>query len=185
MISTMFWITSVVVVLAAFALLAVSLARQYLKLRGPRVVTCPADNSQAAVEVDALHVALASFDSPGLRLKSCTHWPEREQCGQDCLREIETSPDGCLVREKLANWYVNKTCILCSKPFGEIDWMQHKPGLMAPDHRTKEWSQIRYEDLHVILDTHLPVCWNCHIATTFRGQYPDLVTDRPWKKLSH
>jgi hypothetical protein len=185
MIATLFSITSLVVIFAALALLAVSSLRQYLKLRGPRVVTCPFDKTEAAVEVDALLAALASLESPSLRLKSCTHWPERGLCGQECLREIETSPDGCLVREKLANWYMGKSCVLCGKHFGEIDWMEHKPALMAADHCTKEWSQIRYEELHGILETHLPVCWNCHIAATFRRQYPDLVTDRPWKKLSH
>jgi hypothetical protein len=27
--------------------------------------------------------------------------------------------------------------------------------------------------------THQPVCWDCHIAQTFRREHAELVTDRP------
>ena len=29
------------------------------------------------------------------------------------------------------------------------------------------------------MGTHLPVCWNCHIAESFRREHPELVVDRP------
>jgi hypothetical protein len=32
-----------------------------------------------------------------------------------------------------------------------------------------------------VLDTHLPVCWNCYIAQQFRLDHPDLVVYRPWR----
>ncbi len=178
MISTMFSVTSAIVILAVLALATVSLVRRYLKIRGQRVVTCPADKSRAAVTADAVRGALRG----SLQLSSCSHWPERQTCGQECLKQIETSPDGCLVRNILAGWYLDKSCVLCGKPFGKIDWMEHKPGLMNPQRVTKDWSQIRALDLPETLETHIPVCWNCHIAVTFRREYPELVTDRPWKR---
>jgi hypothetical protein len=30
-----------------------------------------------------------------------------------------------------------------------------------------------------VLSTHLPVCWDCHIARRFRREHPALVVDRP------
>ena len=168
-------------ILAASVIIPTFLVRRFLKLRGPRVVTCPTDNTYAAVEVDSLRATLA-VNSPALHLSSCTHWPERANCGQDCLRQIESSPDGCLVREILTRWYAGKACLLCGKEFGQIDWMEHKPCLLQSDGVTVDWNQIHPEDLLGILKTHSPVCWNCHVASAFRHKYPDLVTDRPWKR---
>ncbi len=178
MMSTVFYI----VVIAAIALASYLLARRYVAVRGPRAVTCPADGSRAAVEANALRAVLRGPDPHQLSLKSCSHWPERSTCGQDCLRQIETAPDGCLVRNILSKWYADKSCVVCGKPLAGLDWTQHKPGLMAPDHVTTDWSQVRAQDLYGVLETHAPVCWNCHIATTFRRQYPELVTDRPWRR---
>src|SRR6266576_3849706 len=42
-----------------------------------------------------------------------------------------------------------------------------------------EWNEIPLEHLQQTLSTHWPVCWNCHIAETFRRRHPELVTDRP------
>jgi hypothetical protein len=50
---------------------------------------------------------------------------------------------------------------------------------MSPDGRTMEWGEVRVEDLPEVLRTHRPVCWNCHVAESFRRQYPDLVIDAP------
>ncbi len=180
MISTVFAVTSTIVILTVLAAVSGILVRRYLKVRGPRVVTCPADNSRAAVTMDAVHGALRGTDD--LRLNSCSHWPERRTCGQGCLQQIETSPDGCLVRNLLTNWYANKSCVLCGKAFEQIDWLEHKPGLMNPQQITTDWSHVPAQELYGILETHVPVCWNCHIAMTFRREYPELVTDRPWKR---
>ncbi len=182
MISTLLPIMSAIVILATAVLTAVLLLRRYLRARGPRVVNCPADDSQACVEVAALRSLLGSSDLDSLRLSSCSHWPERAGCGQECLEQLATSPDGCLVRNILAGWYENKTCVLCGKAFGQLDWMEHKPCLLAPDRATRDWSSIHPLELSETLTTHLPVCWNCHIAMTFRREHPELVTDRPWKR---
>jgi hypothetical protein len=71
--------------------------------------------------------------------------------------------------------------VLCGKPLEEIDWLEHKPALMSPEQKTVEWHEVRAEKLPEVLSTHLPVCWNCHIAETFRREFPELVVDRPWK----
>jgi hypothetical protein len=175
---TVIYLIAAIVILVAFYL-ALS---TYLKLRGTRVVTCPETSEPVAVEVDATRATLtAVLGKPSFRLTDCSRWPERQNCGQECLSQIEAAPENCLARAILTKWYQEKTCVLCNKPLGEIDWLEHKPALMSPEQKTVEWHDVRAEKLPEVLSTHLPVCWNCHIAETFRREFPELVVDRPWK----
>ena len=74
----------------------------FIRYRGKRVITCPETRKPAAIQVDAGHAALtAAVSHPDLRLKSCSRWPEREDCGQECLLQVELSPEDCLVRTYL------------------------------------------------------------------------------------
>jgi hypothetical protein len=169
------------VVLSVFFLLLWAAATAYLKFRGMRLVNCPETKETAAVEVDAKHAAFtASIGERGLRLKDCSRWPERQDCGQECLGQIVSAPEDCLVRNILKNWYEGKTCVFCGKALGGIDWLDHKPALLSSDRVTLEWNEIPAEKVSAILQTHKPVCWDCHIAETFRRRYPELVVDRPW-----
>ena len=156
-----------------------ALGRPYLKYRGKRLITCPENRKPAAVDIDALHAsATAVRGHVELRLASCTRWPEKRDCGQECLRQIETAPDGCLIKNIVTGWYANKSCALCGKPLGEIDWLEHKPGVIDDDRATREWSDIAPETVPDVMATYKPICWNCHVAETFRRQHPELVVDR-------
>jgi len=175
--------TTVLYLVASVLMIAMwRLASAYLKFRGVRLVSCPETKKAAAVEVDARHAALTGgIGAPAIHLKSCSHWPERQDCGQDCLAQVEADPQGCLARAILSRWYEGKSCVYCKKAFQEMDWLEHKPTLMSPEGVTFEWREIRPEALPEILASHVPICWNCHVAATFRRRYPDLVLDRPWK----
>ncbi|HKW63732.1 MAG TPA: hypothetical protein VJN89_14370 [Candidatus Acidoferrum sp.] len=72
-----------------------------------------------------------------------------------------------------------QSCAYCHKPFGEIRWHDHPPALVNQQRRTVQWNEIPAEKLQDAFDTHLPVCWSCHIAETFRRKHPELVVDRP------
>ena len=73
----------------------------WLRFRGERVITCPENLRPAGVTVEAGRaVTLGSF-----RLADCSRWPERAGCGQQCLAQIAESPEACLVRNILAQWY--------------------------------------------------------------------------------
>lgn len=151
----------------------------YFRFRGKRLITCPETKQPAAVDVDAWHAATTTATlATHLRLKDCTRWPERRNCGQECLAQIEGVPEDCLVLDILARWYGGKRCIYCLKELGHIDWLQHRPALMAPGGKSVEWRELRPEAIPEALRTHLPVCWNCHIAESFRREFPELVTDR-------
>jgi hypothetical protein len=164
------------------AWLAVSV-RTFLRYRGKMLVTCPETKKPAAVRVAAGKAARESLlGHLNIRLEECSRWPEREDCGQECLSQIEADPKNCLVWATVADWYKGQACIYCKKPFGEIHWHDRRPALMGPDLKTMQWNEIAAEKLPEIFKTHWPVCWDCHIAETFRREHPERVVDRPWKR---
>ncbi len=170
----------VTAVAVALILVGVRFSRAYVRLRGTRVVTCPADQSKAAVEVNARKAATgALFGSPTFALTACSHWPDRHDCGQQCLNEIQAAPMDCLVRTHLTKWYEGRKCALCQRAFGTIEWHERHPALLAPDTRTLSWSDVEAARLDDVLRTHKPVCFDCHVAETFRRTHPELVLDNP------
>jgi hypothetical protein len=170
-------------VIAAAAILIVGVRRAlrtYLKFRGRRLVSCPETHKPAAVRVAAGNVALkATVGIAQLSLRECSRWPEKEACGQECLAQIQEAPNACLVWTIINRWYQGQNCAYCHKPFGEIHWHDHPPALVDYERRTVQWNEIPAEKLQEALGTHRPVCWNCHIAETFRHEHPELVVERP------
>jgi hypothetical protein len=153
--------------------------RAYFEYRGKRLIICPETRKAEAVDVAAAEAALGAFLSePTLRLKQCSRWPERRDCGEECLHQIEADPQNCLVWNIVSRWYERKKCVLCGKPIGKLRHLDHPPGLLSPDHKTVEWRELRPEQLPDIFTTYRPVCWNCHVAATFRRLHPELVVDR-------
>jgi len=172
-------ISLLVVVAIGAAVAAFRAFRTYLKFHGKRIVSCPETHQAAAVDLSAAKAAMESATgSPHLSLRQCSRWPERERCGQECLAQIEETPKACLVRTIVNQWYAGKECVYCHAPFHEIHWHDHAPALLDEENRTIEWKDVAPESLQQAFRTHLPVCWNCHIAQTFRRVHPELVTDR-------
>ena len=153
--------------------------RAYSAYRGERLITCPESHTTEAVDVAAGEAAVGTFwAEPTLRVKECSRWPERQNRGQECLQQIEADPEACLVWNIVAKWYEGKACIFCRKQFGTLHHLEHVPALLGPDHRTIEWKEFRAEQLPKIFETHQLVCWNCHVAESFRRLHPELVVDR-------
>ncbi len=132
------------------------------------------------MKIDATHAALTAFGaSPELRLESCTRWPERQGCGQDCLKQIESSPTGCLVKSMVTEWYAGKSCAICGKPIVLSGLADHAPALVAPDGKTVLWKDLRPEQLPEVFRTHTPACWDCHVVESVVRKHPEVVTVRP------
>ena len=158
------------------------LVRAYSRYRGTKIVTCPETGRPAIVEVDALHASLTStVGPPDIRLENCWRWPLHEQCGQECLANLDVAPGECLVSGVLMRWYGGKTCAYCGKPFEVLQWIDHRPALLSPDGQLVKWRGVPVENLSSVLKTHLPVCWNCYVAQSFRRDHPDMVVYRPWQ----
>ncbi|HEV2349774.1 MAG TPA: hypothetical protein VG028_08020 [Terriglobia bacterium] len=157
--------------------------RAYLRFYGTRLVTCPETRQAAAVSLDAPGAARESVvGTPHFRLSACSRWPERKDCGQECLGQIEKAPEDCLVRNIVGKWYAEKKCAYCHKQFESADDIfHHQPALMGADQKTMEWGEIRPEKLPQVFLTALPVCWSCHMIETFRRVHPDLIVDNPWQ----
>jgi hypothetical protein len=149
------------------------------RFRGAQVIICPETKKQALVEVDARRAALTSLiGQTEVRLESCWRWPLRKDCGQECLLQLDLAPPECLVRSVLMKWYRGKQCVFCERPFEEIELIDHKPALLDPDGVAVEWTAIPISAANDVMATWQPVCWNCHIAQTFRREHPDLVVER-------
>jgi hypothetical protein len=164
---------------AVFTWVAVRFVGAWLRYRGSRVITCPENLKPAGVQVDATRAALSGVAAaPNLRLRSCSRWPEKAGCGQDCLQQIKSAPADCLVRNILMRWYDAKNCVCCGQPIGVVHLLNQRPGLLTIDNKSLDWSEIAPENLQATLISCRPVCCSCHTATHFAQQHPGLVVDR-------
>lgn len=179
--------------LAGAALLAIAayvlfsgFLRTLLTYRGTRVITCPENLEPAAVKVNAVHAARwnALAGEPDLRLRSCSRWPEKADCDQACLANIETNPAICLVTTMVKDWYEGKDCAVCKHPIGEIVWHE-RPAAVRIGGVTSEWKEIAPQDLPKAFASGEAVCWNCHIKETFVREHPKMVVERSRPAEAH
>jgi hypothetical protein len=164
------------VAVAALAWVVFSEVRTWRRLHGPRLVMCPETGRPAAVRLDVKHAALGILDGDqSLRLTDCSRWAERGRCDGPCAPEAGRA--GSAVRQVAEAWFSSKTCVYCRKPVA-TQFLDHHAALLTPNGITIEWNELPPERLPDAMQTHLPVCWDCHIAETFRRKFPELVTDR-------
>lgn len=179
--STLLILSAVAMVLGLAVFFCVPALRAYRTFHGKRIITCPETHKPAAVEVAAGKAARTGIlGDPTLRLKQCSRWPERQDCGQECLQQVETDPENCLVWNIVSNWYEGKQCVFCHKPFGQMRHFDHPPALLALDGTTTEWKDFKPEQLPDVFSRFEAVCWDCHMTQGFRRVHPELVVDRNW-----
>lgn len=175
-------VMALVVAVVFGAVILWRMAQAWLEFRGKRAIACPENHLPAGVRIDAAHAAkTAAFGAPDLRLAQCSRWPEKEDCGQDCIFQIERAPADCLVRNILAHWYEGKNCVSCGRPVGEIHWDERKPAVLTADRTSVEWNEIPAEKLQEILAGAQPICFSCHIANKMVREHPELVINRSRK----
>ena len=82
-----FWVLLFLASACLFLLMPALWGRQiYMRYHGSRAVTCPENRQQVAVSFHAMRAAVTALSKrPILRLAECTRWPERENCGQQCI----------------------------------------------------------------------------------------------------
>jgi hypothetical protein len=152
-------------------LIAWAAVRGYRLHRELMLVTCPENGAPVAVKLHAMRAAATQLTgNPDLRLRSCSRWPERGDCGQECLSQIKAAPRACTVRSILATSYRGARCAECGVDIGEVGRGETKPVLMSPDRRTRiEWDEVAPQELPKILSTYSKICWNCHMEKSFQA----------------
>jgi hypothetical protein len=86
---TMFEAGILIVAIAVAAVGLLWVVPAYRTYARRSVVICPETGVATGVKVDAARVARSAWLGPlDLRLKSCTRWPERSSCGQECLSQL-------------------------------------------------------------------------------------------------
>lgn len=145
------------------------------RLRGDRIVTCPETGHPAAVRVDIAR-AVTTDRGGQIPLESCSRWAERGACDQPCAfaAQAPEASASALVHE----WAGTRTCMQCGVPLLASESSGHHLALLEPDGVSREWVDIAADRLPAALAGSQPICWNCHIAETFRREHPELVTDR-------
>ncbi len=148
---------------------------------GKMLVTCPENHQTAAVNVAAVRAAACAIvGSHRVELKTCSRWPEKQDCAQECLGELQKDPESHAVWAIASKWFEGKTCVYCKKPIASFSHLDHAPALLDQQRRTIEWKQVPAEKLPQVMASALPVCWNCHVVETFRRIHPEMITERPW-----
>jgi hypothetical protein len=84
----------------------------YRRYRGKWIVTCPEEREPAGVEVDTARVAASAWGGRlDVRLKGCSFWPKRADCGQECLADVERDAEAVGSR-----WFRTQSCVSCGSP---------------------------------------------------------------------
>lgn len=145
--------------------------QNYYRNRGRLGVTCPDSGKAAEVEVDskfAFRTALRGQEH--WRLQSCSNWPEKSECGQECLAEVEASPEN--IERLLTKWYEGKSCALCARALTPADWRRSRLAVLNEQQKLFELRDMMLDRLQATLENMRPLCWNCHQEERARQAVP-------------
>jgi hypothetical protein len=175
--------TQVFVLFVLGLILAVYLAiaiRTWIRLRGQRVVTCPETRGPAGVTVDVGHAAATAVrEKADVRLATCTRWPERADCNQGCVAQIEASPRETRARTMAARYFESRRCVICQRRIGPPTTAMLQPGFMNPVTREAvAWNEVPPQYLPDAIASRRPLCADCTLAESSRGPFPGPVTYR-------
>jgi hypothetical protein len=150
--------------------------RRWRRFGHERPVMTLETRQPATTHIDvALTIASETGLAPASR-QSCSSSAE-DAAGDQPYLEPAHLPEGSasvVVKE----WARGRTCAMCRGPVTESWFAGHHIALLEPTGMTREWVDVGADRLALALATSLPLCWNCHVAATFRRMHPELVTDR-------
>ena len=87
------WLALFLLGLCALVVMPLLLGNEfYREYSGARVVTCPENERQVSVTLDAAHAAVTRLAGrASIRLTGCSRWPERASCGRECLSQARAA----------------------------------------------------------------------------------------------
>jgi hypothetical protein len=146
----------------------------YYKNRGRQSVTCPASHQAADIEVDrqfAFWTALRGQEHS--RLQSCSQWPEKGDCGQECLAQIDPSPEN--IERLLTKWQERKRCAICTQALTPGDWRQGRLAGLDQNQKLIGLREMTLDRFAATLENMRPLCWNCHQEERERQPVPAVI----------
>jgi len=153
----LFFLAAILVIGAPVAL---SLT-EYYKNRGRHWVKCPETGLPVDVEVDHKYgFRMALRGQEHSRLSSCSRWPEKGCCGQECLMQLDASPEN--LNRLLSMWTEGKSCAICTRAITPDDWRQSRVAVLNQKQELFELRDLPAEDLQMALEQARPLCWKCH-----------------------
>ncbi len=133
----------------------------YYKNRGRQSAICPENGQPVDIELDSEYAFWTSWrGQEHTRLKSCTRWPHKGDCGQECLPQVDPSPEN--VERLMLGWYKDKTCGICARAITPSDWRRSRLALLDERHKLVELRQLNLVELQSALEHMRPLCWTCH-----------------------
>jgi hypothetical protein len=148
--------------------------QSYFRNRGRRTVMCPDNHQAVTVEVDskfAFRTALRGKEH--MRLHTCSRWPEKGDCDQDCLAQVDPTPEN--LERLLQKWYQGKTCAICERGLTPADWRRSRLALLNEKQKLFELHHMHLDELPSALDKMAPLCWNCHQEERARQATPPRI----------
>ena len=106
-------------------------------------------------------------------MKSCSRWPEKGDCGQECLAQINPSTEN--LERLLQKWYQGKTCAICERPLTPADWRRSRLALLNEQQKLFELRHMHLYEIPSALDHMAPLCWNCHQEERTRQAEPPRI----------
>lgn len=167
----------VLFVIGAILLVALPIGislQAYFRNRGRRPVICPDNHQVVTVELDntyAFSTALRGEEHD--RLQSCSRWPEKADCGQECLAQVNPSPEN--LERLLQKWYQGKKCALCDRDLTPADWRRSRLALLNEHEKLFELRHMHLDEIPTALDHMAPLCWNCHQEERVRQAAPPRI----------
>jgi hypothetical protein len=158
--------------------LAMSL-QNYYRNRGRQSAICPENGEAVNVELDNNYAFWTAWrGQEHTRLQSCTRWPEKGDCGQECLAQIDPTPEN--LERLMLGWYKGKTCGICTRDIQPSDWRGGRLGWLDGEYELVELRQIDLKQLQFALQRMRPLCWTCHREERVRQAVPprELKGDR-------
>jgi len=155
----------------------------YFRNRGRKTVICPENHESVTVEMDntyAFRTALRGQEHE--RLQSCSRWPEKGDCGQECLAQIDPTPEN--LERLLQKWYEGKTCAICNRPLTPADWRRSRLALLNEKEKLFELRHMHLDEIPTALDKLTPLCWNCHQEERVRQAEPIRYLKGDRRKMS-
>lgn len=94
------------------------------------------------------------------RAESCSRWPQQSECDQECLAQIDASPEN--LERLFASSFAGKHCAICARDITPNDWRQGRLALFNQDQQLVELRDLPAENLPGTLRDTSPLCWKCH-----------------------